>query len=447
MGSIYQSAKRVVVWIGEEDETTGIGLILLSELLAALPVDRVRKIGISDIIAKFGPTVQSSKAWEALRELFTRPWFRRVWVIQEAALAARSTVRCGSYEIPWTDLVDLCQVQAGEGQREYEAHETMLAIEAIRERYNLGLERPLVELLSMSVDFKSTDPRDKLFGLLGVATDAQEPDLLPDYSLSVQDVYAKVTRILVLRDKSLAVLCDARNPKRLAGLPTWTPDWSIPHAVQTPLASRSRRKYMAAGNTEANAYFSKTLRTIFLKGVAVDTISTLGNVLPTDYFSDDIHTQWKRMAQSVQPYPTGEDYETVYWRTLLADSGRNGVESDRYNQTLYETWQNNEVLHTSVPIPNIDVINARRTEFHTIKTRFCTGRRLFTTEKGYLGLGPADARERTLICVLHGGPVPLLLHKNTRHQYYNFIGECFIHGLMNGEALRSDVDVRTFAIR
>lgn len=205
---------------------------------------------------------------------------------------------------------------------------------------------------------------------------------------------------------------------------------------------------MAAGNTKASAHFSQDLRTIFLEGLAVDRISTLGSVLPTDLYLDDIHSQWEEMAQAMQPHPTGENYETVFWRTLLADNGRGGVKSDKHNRTLYETWHNSkELRQSSIPIPNIDTINVRSVDFHIMKTSVCTGRRFFTTEKGYLGLGPADARESDMICVLHGGPVPLLLHQNTVHNYYNFIGECFIHGLMNGEALWNDVHVQTFDIR
>ena len=451
MGEVYPQASGVLVWIGEEDEDTRVGLAALPDLLKALPVDRGnRVISHSDIINKFGLLVYNSGSWNALGGLFARPWFRRVWVIQEAALAKLATVQCGSHIVSWPDMVDLCRFQVGLEKRESEAHDAMLAIEGLRERHTQGIERPLTEMLSMSVDFKSTDPRDKLFGLLGLATDAQATELDPDYSQSVQEVYGKVTRFLIGRDKSLAVLCDARNPKRLVGLPSWTPDWSIPHTVQRPLGSRLQGKYMAAQTTKAKTRFSEDHGTLFVRGVAVDRISTLGNVFPLPPTAEDILLQWEEMAQAVQPYPTGEGFQTVYWRTLLADNGRGDAVADKYNQDLYEAWyciSDRQKPGTWTPILDIDTLNRRAVEFHSTMVRICTGRRVFTSQKGYLGLGPGDAREGDMICVLHGGPVPFLLHQHPTQSYQNFIGECFVHGMMNGEALGTADLVQEFALR
>ena len=63
----------------------------------------------------------------------------------------------------------------------------------------------------------------------------------------------------------------------------------------------------------------------------------------------------------------------------------------------------------------------------------CDFRRLFTTSKGYIGLGPSTLREGDLVCVLFGGIVPFTLRQEDG--VYRLIGESYVHGLMHGEAI------------
>ena len=64
----------------------------------------------------------------------------------------------------------------------------------------------------------------------------------------------------------------------------------------------------------------------------------------------------------------------------------------------------------------------------------CAPRRFFVSEKGYMGIGPESADNGDMICVLLGCQVPVLIRKH--HDYQLFIGECFVWGIMDGEAIR-----------
>lgn len=88
-----------------------------------------------------------------------------------------------------------------------------------------------------------------------------------------------------------------------------------------------------------------------------------------------------------------------------------------------------------------------------------------TSREHFLGLAPSKAKEGDLICILYGCSVPVVLRRmcgeasedipiyptrgtttnedivprvssNKNDHYYKFIGECYIHGMMDGEALR-----------
>ena len=76
------------------------------------------------------------------------------------------------------------------------------------------------------------------------------------------------------------------------------------------------------------------------------------------------------------------------------------------------------------------------------------GRRLCVTDEGWLGMAPSRAQKGDLVVVLLGCSVPVVLRR--RHSDGNgkgkgkgkegegaleFVGECYLHGFMNGEAL------------
>lgn len=65
-----------------------------------------------------------------------------------------------------------------------------------------------------------------------------------------------------------------------------------------------------------------------------------------------------------------------------------------------------------------------------------SGRRLAVTNKFYFSLVPTTAKRGDKVCVLYGFAVPFILPKVTEH--YILIGDCYIHGLMQGETLTAN---------
>lgn len=62
-----------------------------------------------------------------------------------------------------------------------------------------------------------------------------------------------------------------------------------------------------------------------------------------------------------------------------------------------------------------------------------SNRKPITTTRGYAGLASADVEEGDIICILFGGKVPYALRR--KDGYYRFLGECYVHGIMDGEAM------------
>ena len=60
-------------------------------------------------------------------------------------------------------------------------------------------------------------------------------------------------------------------------------------------------------------------------------------------------------------------------------------------------------------------------------------RRFGTTDKGYMGMFPAQTQERDIVALIYGARTPFVIRPITNS--YHFIGECYVHGIMDGEAM------------
>lgn len=110
-------------------------------------------------------------------------------MIQEVVLPPKAIVICGGFSVPWEDLVLACRMQVG-NLREGDVHDTVIFVNGLRTEYQeLQRKKTLMELIFRCYGFLSTDPRDKLFAMLGLASDGNYPDLAPDYSQNTQEIF------------------------------------------------------------------------------------------------------------------------------------------------------------------------------------------------------------------------------------------------------------------
>ena len=54
------------------------------------------------------------------------------------------------------------------------------------------------------------------------------------------------------------------------------------------------------------------------------------------------------------------------------------------------------------------------------------------TTKGYLGVGDQSVAKGDRVCIFHGAPVPFILREIVPKSF-ELIGECYVHGIMDGE--------------
>lgn len=123
MYHIYQQAKKVIVWLGPEDEGyTPTAISVLNRLSTVLDENCSADIpsGLIDpeIYKRLGIPHISEAQWIAFGELLMRTWFSRMWVIQEMFQAREVTVYCGKHELEWAKIVEVSRLlqRTGLGQ-------------------------------------------------------------------------------------------------------------------------------------------------------------------------------------------------------------------------------------------------------------------------------------------------------------------------------------------
>jgi hypothetical protein len=67
------------------------------------------------------------------------------------------------------------------------------------------------------------------------------------------------------------------------------------------------------------------------------------------------------------------------------------------------------------------------------------GRSIAVTNRGYIGAMPEQIQTGDLVCVLFGCSVPVVIRKKADGKSYSFIGECYLHGFMDAEAIAYQV--------
>lgn len=224
MPRIYTRARKTFVYVGESADGS-------HALLDTLKLGRVQ----------YERRPYELRIWTEC--FLNRPYFSRIWVIQEIALSRNKIILCGDNEIPWSVFeAGVKSVFEVTGNTFKDRVKSPLKDGGnLPPLLSLGQRRlrdaaELFGLLQLGRRCKATDPRDKVFALLGLVVGAEAEGLVADYEKSTEEVYAWISQYLHRRQKCSTVdilgnvnLMDwnAWSPDcPQAALPSWFPDWN-----------------------------------------------------------------------------------------------------------------------------------------------------------------------------------------------------------------------------
>lgn len=462
MGKIFSTAERVIVWLGDAPVTSKPGFDSLPMLMDSLQ-ELVRKgenyeVFNASMLEKFGLPDQYHSVWGVLWEVLNSAWFRRLWVMQEATLAKDLRLYYGANSVEWNFIKDLARsirdvasvyrlnpyVKISSRQ---DAFWNLEIIRYLRESRNYENLITLSDLLEFSSGKNCTLEEDKIYALFGILKEEEQDKLVIDYEKPIQQIHLEAFRVAMETDPTLSLLNLPFTRDRSSGLPSWCP--VLESRIE---AFRLRRDLYAGGCVEepfhyGHPRFSTDSRTVTLKGLHLGTIQ---NVVSTPHPSRDVYEEEGADVYSKESLKFEEHCFDVaastlegkarltlepHWRTLTADAtGYQGGRAKLDMGEAYEVWKKALIENKSIGA-NGEVKAGQYIEFHGAMLNACGGRRYFNTDNGRLGLGPDDCQAGDVVVLFLGGHTPFVIRRNDGKATYSFIGESYVQGLMDGEAL------------
>lgn len=467
MRIIYHRATQVIAWLGTEDQYTEKAFTLIETIFAkTVSADSTFEADAGTIwnqkaMETLGLPRFPSSEWEALARLFERPYFRRLWVVQELVVSADAIAWCGRHSVRWALIEHAAKLLISSGW-----------LRALQELYGVKVRPSFVQtigncklhfhetqggrgmelafLLCSTRRFQTTDPRDKVIALIGLTRDAKEYESsMTDYSKSIVDLYRDTTGQLISTKRSLLLLSskeDSRD-RQFHELPSWVPDYSVWQRVSILGLPVRHSRYSAAADTAASVSWVPGSRCLAVGGLCQDRIEAVS--------SESLENS--RMAQSflvqcldlsVPLLQKGTISIDSIWRTLIGNTGGDTYPApEKYRahfqsyisrltarkRTLTKRITDNADLSSLLGATTKDHRNASSQIYQASVAYTAPYRKFFTTAKGTIGLGPRSMRPGDLVCVLCGGKVPFILRKDGAG--YTLVGEAYVHGIMDGQAL------------
>ena len=448
---IYTAATAILAWLGPEENGSPLAF---SKIRAALsryrlltgpsPPDTVPRWAaamIADELMLCDDDEDDAITWLAVQALFDREWWSRAWVAQEGSTNVPTYIVCGAERLPLEEVLTFAVLMGINEQDDEDAASRVYGISSFvytlhtlrSQRLAENSESELLNTLISCRRYDATDPRDKVYGVLGMVSPRASSRLLPDYGRDLVDVYTDVVQYQLetsgYEGKLDFLGADGLPEGGITGLPSWLPDWRyrdryhlpfrkfLSDEAATPRPGRHSTEstvYAASGTTEGFLTLKIPItdiaridgRCLRLKGYRVGYLYDVQPVFEPGRL--DVMDTWRETLREGL-YFTGDSEAGAFNRLVTAD-----IHHDvRTEPSTQEIWPE-------------DVLVA------------CSGRRLArVVQKDWnadgLALVPQCVREGDQIFVLLGGQVLYALRPVGGS--YRFLGECYVHGLMDGEVL------------
>jgi hypothetical protein len=495
MMNIYASAVEVCVWLGESYHNSSIAFEFASKVAKFSGQDLSKEILVPGNL----------KALKALVSLFKRSYWSRVWIVQEIARAKSITVYCGSASLPFSDLRSLRKkmfdndLALSVALNSYADAETLqlggpsnlwsydMVAKQAGVRFVSGpkdLARhpggandpshitllpwpPLLDLLVMHRSRQSTDPRDKVYALIGFSGSQWDSKLAIDYGLTTEQVYAELAQYVIESTESLEIICYSglsAVSSPTARLPSWAPDWCNTNWADRIIHSREP-VFQAAASSKAQAVVHGHASVLRARGFLIGTIKYCGTAYDYRKSIDDskkaleIFHDWWKLHKNIKGNERAQQLlfvRTLFWTSQTADRywrvlRRSSIDEEQIAAVILGAFENlsERLFSSSLDSDLEDYAKAFRSikqgdfdrKLVRITAEMMIGKRFFigSSSEAFqapIGLASAQLKEGDSICILFGCPLPVILQKLDSTGKFMLVGPAYLDGFMDGEAFK-----------
>ncbi|KAL9613631.1 MAG: hypothetical protein Q9167_001859 [Letrouitia subvulpina] len=460
-------------------------------------------------------TLMSTFLDSALREFFPvaafdrlllRPYWERVWIFQEIIVSPRVEVMCGYEKFPFeyfhnamlfvpllrmhvTKILGhelLARIEHEDGDTEMYNHVMEMSQSphlaasrtcGMRRRFQEHSNTPYETLFRLLAKVHvgsvthATLPKDRIWALLRMATDATSFGPVLDYTDSTRTVYTKVARAVIEAGQiDLLSLCQFPKSSVVENLPSWVPDWCA--ALQEPSGQLPwDTAFHASGPSSFQPRSNNTTLTptqLKLKGCRIDIVEAVRpewtpgpdgctrDTGPVTYYLIDImilctQSNEKARESGVEIYSDPKtERELAPFRIPIADQEHDTIGFTRSSTVksskgYHEVLKNVRSMLSLRPQDKPPQSDEMQSYYNMMgRLRF---RRPFISTKGYVGLGPVPTQVGDVIVTFLGAKFPYILRKSDSGDgTYTLVGETYVQGVMYGEFMRIGPETEWFVL-
>lgn len=462
MPKVYSNAAKVLAWLGEAGEDsqgyTGKAFehlnSLSSEVVPAMEAsDESRRALLERALQS---TISSdSGVLTALKNVLERAYFTRIWPIQEVTLARTLEYFCGKYRYT-ANAIDMLYFgmipQNGSfasADVEFDIFRPLfmsLAVAVMARRAADGVltgdTAPSI-LLRICRELSCTDPRDKVYGVAGLITHWADLDI--DYAKTTEEVYQNAAVCLFEKSQSLELLLHAgieMGNTVSPTLPSWVPDWNRPRGnISSPhFWVLMSQVYDACPKVTCTAQVKPSCA-LLVKAIVVDGIGPIGPEWAkpgraprslaevarlNDEYSKSLYEKWRVFLAA----PPDVFWDVFCRGTWLTRGGSCRVLSPGDCTALEAAFTAQRSASSAIAVDADGWYYSKMLRNTLEFVRPCH----FTS--GRLGQVPNSAESGDSIALIAGARMPFILRPSEGEPgRFRLVGPCYVHGIMNGEAI------------
>lgn len=508
MSEIYSLCMKCLIWLGNGDASTNSTLRALEDIAnnySEYFYDDANTIGS----IKHGHEVRAEDLQVPMSELsrkysiqdlflfYAKPWFTRLWVLQELVLPPEATLYCGEWSTNRLSIVKaggaLVEImlshfpQLQSGRLDWisgymGAVLGMTALTFIALKHFDASKEPDASNFSLldtvAANLECSDPRDKFYGRLGLVLWREDRTQFMkwfrvDYSLPASIVAQDATRVHIIQSGTLGSW-DKLSRGHSSEMISVSMDASMPSWV-SPLRMANKgggfKMDCFAGYRPMDVALIRDTASdaiILVKGYATSNtmqVFRASRAASIESGANEEVNMGHMIANTIQKLLQGNRLCLIKsMLEILTEGSKSTLETRPFGTASLSTGDCLILLESygrlCIEQEHAEIIRQRSREgfymeslglrlyHHEIMLKLCWERRFFVTSCGKLGLGPSQMEESDLIAVLFGSQYPCVLRSCPRPatpkydifddaepNCYRFVGLAYIPGIMDGEAV------------
>jgi len=481
MGPIYSDAETVIAWLGDADHVSDSLATIVERGIPSPPAEDAA----DHASLRYEYAVEIHRIQMLFLIIATRPWWTRVWIVQECVLPKNEPVlRCGTKILPWTKFFETLQECLSKSGREAplvdirhhpsfrdlnpfldkilsenatlnESLSRFFRLRTMREAYlSDPNHQSLCSIVFMCAGQQSTVPHDHIYGTLGMVAEDDRKQVLVDYRRSYWDTFRKVMENCLATEHlgSLELLSMISFHSTSHGHPSWIPDFSCQAGMLR--YTGIFLAYPECWRSLSGLRFSDSGDVLMLDGLYLDVVSQAYPITQDYHDWASSLAKLESLAKSAVADLSlhSEGTSRRFPQDLLS-----GMSRCRYLRSLFTAnnerttrWCDDEQLdmwwevmmdrnherrkeiqgpESNQPRPGLGGISLQTLVTRTLGQTFqaCNGRCLVTTKDGLLGIGMPHVQPGDVLVCIFGMNMPLILRPVD--DCYTIVGGVYVGGL------------------